>query len=111
MLKKLIVSFLLGCLFVVGAGVTSFAENDGQEIRERESDLTIQFKGSDKVIDKVKPTVYEPEIKPTVSTLLPKTNEIIQSLILLLIGISVIILTFGIIMFKKTYNKEHYAFY
>lgn len=55
----------------------------------------------------IKPTVYEPGVKPTVSTLLPRTNELIQSLIVMLLGIKLLLVFIGMYILIQTYNKEN----
>lgn len=65
------------------------------------------MKGGDKEIN---PSIYQPNENPDVSQLLPKTNEMLQTLLVLMLGVAILILVLGLIMFKKVYSNKEYTF-
>lgn len=108
-MKKKIIALLLLSLCLVFQSAYVFANDDkvNQTGNSGDSELSIGFdKGIKKEV--IKPTVYEPKTKPTVSRLLPRTNEIIQTLVLLILGLSLLLIIVGLVLFKKVYNNDNY---
>lgn len=111
-MKRSFVSLFVLICALLFAGMTSYADDGSVKspIREGETELSIQIP---KDIPKkpIKPEVYKPEIKPNVDRLLPKTNEMIQTLLFLLVGIAALIVFFGLFMFKKTIQNNNYILF
>lgn len=104
----------LGILFIMFVILTfptldTKAENVSKKITEdKQADVLFGFDGNKTKIpeETIKPTVYLPDTKPQVSNLLPKTNELLHTLVFLLIGLSVLMVVTGLYLFKKTYENK-----
>ena len=71
-----------------------------------EFEATVDSSGNPKPKPKPKPPVIDGGGQQIDSKLLPKTGEVITSLIVMLIGISIAVFVLGMMILKKTY-QEH----
>ncbi|HCM89368.1 MULTISPECIES: hypothetical protein [Vagococcus] len=111
-MRKRVITVVLLMFGLLCTNTFSYAQDQqNNPKKEGDTEVNVHFSKDDIKKDKIKPSVYKPEVKPTVSELLPRTNEMLQTLLFLLIGIALIVLIFGLLMFKKIYNKKVYAFF
>ena len=99
---------LKGWLLLLGSCLFLFAGQTFQaaEQSELKSDVSIYFEkgpdNSDEVITEPKPEPTDKPRKP-----LPKTGEMLASLLVLLSGVSLVIFTIGLYAVKQVYQLEY----
>lgn len=103
-LKSVLFTFI--CLFMLPLS-SALAEND---VGINKSETKISVSIGELKEKEIKPGVYKPKVDPSINKLLPKTNEVINVLLVLLGLICTFVLLIGLIMFKKTYDENNYAF-
>lgn len=86
---------------------------DGVGGKTGEMEVTVgigKVKEKDKSKDKDKDNVYKPEVSPTINDLLPQTNEMINTLLIILGIICLFIVLLGLTMMKRTYEERDYVY-
>lgn len=73
---------------------------------ERRTDVGVEFEtGYDESSSDSKESVYKPQEKLPSQNILPQTGEVITSLIVMLIGVSLLIFILGVIVLKQFYEE------
>lgn len=107
MKKKLFILFLL--IMAISTSSMTYAAEGGAFGEEVDAKIGVGFGETTATteVTKPKPSVYEPGIKPGIDRMLPKTNELLQTLVVLLVGIALLLIVFGLFVIKKVYSKRN----
>lgn len=99
-MKKYIIYFLMAVFVLVMAPMTVLG------VTEYDSPVSVQIGEIDKGEPQPPADVYKPAPPKDGGGRLPQTGEMIQTLIFLLTGVSVVLVTIGIIVVKQIFSKE-----
>ncbi len=114
-MKKIIIALflcmftLLSNSFVYAQEATTFSSNNDTKVGVGFDEVEILDSSTSKLKPKV--DVYQPPTKATVSTMLPQTNELLQTLMTLLVGIALLLIVLGMKLYKITYSNKNNVYY
>lgn len=97
-------SVLLSMMFCVLMPLTTFATQT--EVHKKETDVVVEFeKTKESDVVPPKPPVIDPGGDTGPVKILPSTGEIITSIIVMLIGLSVCIFVLGVTVLRQIHQK------
>lgn len=99
-MKKIYVSFICLVFFLSGASILTYAK----EAKKFDTEIGIEIEKYDSPVDPEKPTIIDGGDNNTDYRLLPKTGELLSSLIVILLGISILIFSLGVISLRQLYQ-------
>lgn len=104
MQKKIVVK--INCLLVLFSIMVLFTVNPVVEASKDETNVGITFEQSKETQNpEVKPPLIDGGENRPSQTMLPRTGELLTSIIVLLIGISIFIFSLGILVIRQLYQK------
>ncbi len=104
MQKKIVVQ--ANCLMVLFSIMLLFTMNKIVEATEDETNVGITFEHSSEITKpEVKPPLIDGGNNRPSQNMLPRTGELLTSLIVLLIGASIFVFSLGILVIRQLYQK------
>lgn len=106
-MKKICVSFVVFLCVILFLLIPS-GMTQAEEVKKSETEIGIELEIFTPKEDKVKPPLINGGDNMSDHRLLPQTGELLTSLIIVLIGISLLIFVLGVLSIKQIYQTTYW---